>query len=54
MFTLGFITQALFFVFELIQIRFRWRTYLRSFWNWVWITQFLVYVIYVWGEIVEA
>jgi len=51
-FTLGLLTQALFFMIELIQIRFRWRTYLtESVWNWIEFTQFFAYIMYVSEEV---
>jgi hypothetical protein len=40
-------TQAIFFAIELVQLRFRWRTYLQeSFWNWIEFSQFFVYIAY--------
>ena len=46
-FILGILTQAIFFAIELVQLRFRWRTYLQeSFWNWIEFSQFFVYIAY--------
>lgn len=45
-FAVGVLTQFLFFGIELVQLRFRWRTYFKGFWNWVEFSQFFLYVAY--------
>ena len=51
-YTVGIMIQIIFFTIELIQIRYRWKTYLKdSIWNWIEFTQIFLYILYVYEEI---